>query len=257
MPYEGMNQTSVDTLPAAAVEGQPGDIGVKDTLSRVCVVAAIKPGRVLIGTNEQCELPDAFSDLANYIGVSLFAPIKEPLPAADGTVYAVGDMVPVERMGRVWLAVKTGSPAANGAVYVYVGATAADRGMVSPTAAASYVLLPGAKFTGNVDTAGRAEVQLNDATAAAQGPAAEQQFTGTLVGGTATVSGLRVTAASKAYPVPSANITGSTNFGSLAHIIASNVVGEAGTGTFVIRALGNDGALDVDAAGTFHGTLKG
>lgn len=85
-----------------------------------------------------------------------------------------------------------------------------------------------------------------------------QQISGTLVAGTCTINaGIFVTAASRAVVIPSANITGTTNFGELAHIIASNVAGIPGAGSIVIRALGDDGALDADAAGTFHGILIG
>ena len=97
------------------------------------------------------------------------------------------------------------------------------------------------------------------ATAAILFPLTRVQFvTGTLVGGTCTVTvgaNQAVTALTKAFPIPAAVITGSTNFGSLAHLIASNVVGGSGVGQVVIRALGNDGAQDVDAAGTFHAFL--
>lgn len=83
-----------------------------------------------------------------------------------------------------------------------------------------------------------------------------QLITGTLSSGTSTVSsGIVVTAATKAFAIPNAVITGSTNFGSLAHILASNVVGAAGTGAVTIKALGADGALDVDAAGTYAALL--
>lgn len=85
-----------------------------------------------------------------------------------------------------------------------------------------------------------------------------QVVTGTLVNGTATITvgaGQTVTAATKAFPIMSAVVTGSTNFGCLAHLIASNVVGGSGVGQVVIRALGNDGAQDVDAAGLFAAIL--
>lgn len=83
-----------------------------------------------------------------------------------------------------------------------------------------------------------------------------QLITGTIASGTSTVStGITVTAATKAFAIPNAVITGSTNFGSLAHILASNVVGGPGTGAVTIKALGNDGALDADAAGTYAALL--
>lgn len=261
MSYTGMNQTAVVLNAPKAISGMRADTGVKDTLARVCKTAAIKPGRAVVGNLTECEPPDAASDFpASFLGFSLYSPIKEPLSAGDGTQYAIGQAVPVERMGRCWGAVKTGTPAANDPVYVYVGATAADRGMVSNAAAASYVRLPGAKFTGNLETVGEdcAEIQLNDAVTAGADLISEQAISGTLVAGTCTIAtGIRVTAASRAEVTPSADITGTTNFGCLAHIVASNVAGEAGTGSIVIRALTNAGVLDADAAGTFHGTLKG
>lgn len=85
-----------------------------------------------------------------------------------------------------------------------------------------------------------------------------QTISGTLVAGACTIStGITVTAASRALVTPSAAITGSTNFAGLAHITASNVAGVPGTGSILIRALGDDGAIDSDAAGTFHGVLIG
>ena len=79
-----------------------------------------------------------------------------------------------------------------------------------------------------------------------------QIATGTISAGEATIStNIVVTADSYVLAMPTANVTGSTNFGSLANIRASNVVGAAGTGSVLIRALGSDGAKDADAAGAF------
>lgn len=79
-----------------------------------------------------------------------------------------------------------------------------------------------------------------------------QIATGTLVAGEATIStNIVVTASSYVLAMPTANVTGSTNFGCLANIRASNVAGVAGVGSVLIRALGNDGAKDADAAGAF------
>lgn len=79
-----------------------------------------------------------------------------------------------------------------------------------------------------------------------------QIASGTLVAGEATINtNIVVTANTRAFAIPTANVTGSANFGSLAHIAASNVVGGAGVGSVLIRALGNDGAKDADAAGAF------
>lgn len=79
-----------------------------------------------------------------------------------------------------------------------------------------------------------------------------QIATGTLVAGEATIStNIVVTANSYVIAMPTANVTGSTNFGCLSNTRASNVVGVAGAGSVLIRALGNDGAKDADAAGAF------
>lgn len=83
-----------------------------------------------------------------------------------------------------------------------------------------------------------------------------QLITGTIASGTSTVStGITVTAATKAFPFPSTVVSGSTNFGSLAHILASNVVGGPGTGAVTIKAIGNDGAVDADAGCTYAALL--
>lgn len=79
-----------------------------------------------------------------------------------------------------------------------------------------------------------------------------QIATGTLVAGEATINtNIVVTANSYVLAMPTANITGSTNFGCLSNTRASNAVGGAGVGSVLIRALGNDGAKDADAAGAF------
>lgn len=79
-----------------------------------------------------------------------------------------------------------------------------------------------------------------------------QIATGTLLAGEATINtNIVVTANSYVLAMPTANITGSTNFGCLSNTRASNVTGAAGTGSVLIRALGNDGAKDADAAGSF------
>jgi hypothetical protein len=79
-----------------------------------------------------------------------------------------------------------------------------------------------------------------------------QIATGTLVAGEATINtNIVVTANSYVLAMPTANVTGSTNFACLSNTRASNVVGAAGVGSVLIRALGNDGAKDADAAGAF------
>ena len=85
-----------------------------------------------------------------------------------------------------------------------------------------------------------------------------QLVTGTFVSGLCTVTvgaNQAVTAATRAFPIMQAVVTGSTNVGMLTHMFASNVVGGNGVGQVLFRVLGNDGATDVDAAGAFAAIL--
>lgn len=76
---------------------------------------------------------------------------------------------------------------------------------------------------------------------------------GTFASGTATInSGITVTASTDAFVIMSAVVTGSTNVGTVAHLKASNVAGAPGTGAVTLSILGNDGAVDADAAGAFR-----
>jgi len=80
-----------------------------------------------------------------------------------------------------------------------------------------------------------------------------QAVNATLASGTITIStGITVAANSEVVPVLIGAITGSTNFASLSELKASRVNGAPGVGTVVIRALGNDGAIDADAAGAIR-----
>lgn len=80
-----------------------------------------------------------------------------------------------------------------------------------------------------------------------------QAVNATLALGTITIStGITVAADSEVIPLQIGAITGSTNFGSLRELKASRVPGAPGVGTVVIQAVGNDGALDVDAAGAIR-----
>jgi len=79
-----------------------------------------------------------------------------------------------------------------------------------------------------------------------------QIATGTVASGEATINtNIVVTANSYVIPIPTANVTGSTNFACLSNIVASNVVGAAGAGSVLIRALDTHGVKDADAACSF------
>lgn len=80
-----------------------------------------------------------------------------------------------------------------------------------------------------------------------------QAVDATLVAGTVTInSGIVVATNSEVDAWPTGAITGSTNFACVRELKASRVNGADGVGTVVIQALGNDGALDSDAAGAIR-----
>lgn len=91
------------------------------------------------------------------------------------------------------------------------------------------------------------------ATVGGLGAPSMQAVDATLALGTITIStGITVASDSEVIPLQIGAITGSTNFGSLRELKASRVNGAPGVGTVVIQAVGNDGALDADAAGAIR-----
>lgn len=80
-----------------------------------------------------------------------------------------------------------------------------------------------------------------------------QAVNATLVAGTITIAtGITVASNSEVVPILIGALTGTTNFGSLGELKASRVNGAPGTGSITIQAYGDDGALDVDAAGAIR-----
>lgn len=138
-----------------------------------------------------------------------------------------------------------------------------DSTTVSTTNLASVSAGKGAALVGVQDSAAQitattVEAALAEIFAKFVGISLVQIVTGTIASGLATVTvgaGQVVSAATRAFPVPMAVVTGSTNFGCLSHVFASNVAGGSGVGQVLFKALGNDGATDVDAAGTFAAIL--
>lgn len=250
MSYTGNAQTTVSATQPKAIEGMRGDCGFSDTISCLLVTAATDAGRIVCKTAyRKARPPSTSAEITDHAaGLTLYEPIAEPNTAAAR--FAVGEDVNVLRVGRGWAAVKTGTIAHDDPVYVYHGATTADRGKVSNVAAADYTLLPGARFTGRKESTTLAEIQLGDAQAYASGSGGpEYQFvTGVMAAGTVTVAaGIRITAASRVVPVVQAAIGTSTNFACLQNIPGNNVVGEDGVGAVTINAITSAGVLDSDA----------
>jgi len=183
--------------------------------------------------------------------------------ATDDTVSQADAATPTRKLVGVSMNVETASGArldmhVAGVVPVKYGGTVAfGDPLTSDSTGRAVKATPGqpvlgtAMENGVVDEIG--SVKIGD-----QAGSREQAISGTLVAGECVIAtGITVTADSKAEVIPSAVITGSTNFACLAHLVASNTPGAPGVGAITIQALGANGAKDVDAAGTFHGTLKG
>lgn len=128
--------------------------------------------------------------------------------------------------------------------------TLADLASTSASLGASLV---GIQDSGGLITATNVETALAE-LATINGNVTKMQVAGgTFASGTATINtGIAVTASTDAFVIMSAVVTGSVNVGCFAHLKASNVVGAAGVGAVTLNILGDDGAVDGDAAGAFR-----
>lgn len=92
-----------------------------------------------------------------------------------------------------------------------------------------------------------------DISVSSQGFLSIQAGDATLASGTVTVNtGITVTTSSEVIPVGIGPLSGTTNLAGLYELKASRVAGGAGVGTIVLRAMGDDGAIDADAAGAIR-----
>lgn len=149
-------QTSVDTAPAIALAGQMADTGFTDKISRILSLACLA-GLIVCGDDATAEVPDAAIDVTGH-GLGMV--IREEAVEPSETGFAAGRSVSILRWGRGWVQTLSGAAPTDGSgVYVYRGATAADRGKVTQdSGAGSVTRLEGAKFTGRT-ASGLAEVQ--------------------------------------------------------------------------------------------------
>jgi hypothetical protein len=148
-------QTTYNNVPAEAYNGT------------FCLMGPAAPAAAGVGPG-QCQLipdgtlVDALSELA---GVAVMDLARSPFSGTSNTAsgsgqYQVGDDVPCQRRGRVWMysenAVTAGDP-------VYVRTTAASTnvtGQVRDGAAGSFVLHPTAVFMNTTTGAGIALVEI-------------------------------------------------------------------------------------------------
>lgn len=136
--------------------------------------------------------------------------------------------------------------------------TLADLASTSASLGASLI---GIQDSAGIITGATVEAALAEIAAIVTPITRIQLVTGTFASGLATITvgaGQSVTANTRAFPIMSAVITGSTNVGCPVHKFASNVVGGSGVGQVLFAITSSDGAnsnVDVDAAGTFHALL--
>lgn len=92
-----MSQTSYTAAPAVAVEGQVVEC---EAVTSLPAAETIPAGRFVEISSGKVRLPQA-ATLGKLVGVSMYSPTKEQ----DGTgEYKTGDMVPVLRKGKIWVA---------------------------------------------------------------------------------------------------------------------------------------------------------
>jgi hypothetical protein len=94
-------QTSVTVNPAVAIEGQMADSGDTDVISRLAVISTV-PGRLVAfktgDADNQARHPDATGQVtAQALGIPVYDGMHPTNP------YAIGDMVPVLKRGRIWV----------------------------------------------------------------------------------------------------------------------------------------------------------
>lgn len=155
-------QTSVSATPVVAYAGMPSD-GLKDDVS-LTLTADAYPGLFVCGDHLTAEPPDAAADVTGHSrGIVLREELSAPGARLDG------ECVSVRRIGRSWATTLAGAAPTDGAaVYVYRGATVANRGKVTQdSGAADVTRAEGCKFTGNTGS-GIAEIQ-NDGGSASNG----------------------------------------------------------------------------------------
>lgn len=180
-------QTSVSATSSKAVNGLDADTSFGHKLSRT-LTAACLPGRVVCGDHENAEPPDSAQDVTvNALGVVLYEAMSPP--SSDG--FADGYTVGIKAKGEAWAELLSGAaPTAGASVYVYRGATAADRGKVTQdSGAADVTRLEGAKFTGLTES-GRAVIDLSGGAASAGTAAVASELAATANGQGASLVGI-------------------------------------------------------------------
>lgn len=114
-------QTTVTTVPALGLPGEPFDIGPRDVVTKIASEAITFGSYVCFDTEDHCELADTTGEVTGRQGgVALRDPSH-----ASGVGYAAGDPVMVMRKGRVIVAVES-AVTAGGSAFVRFSGTGAQ-----------------------------------------------------------------------------------------------------------------------------------
>lgn len=151
-------QTTLTQEPAIGRAGMIYDSGPKDVIT--CIAQeAIPFGSVVRISTQYCELPDSSGEVtAGEMGVAVEGPVL-----ASGVGYAIGDLVPVMRQGRIWVNTEQAVAAqADPFVRFAAGAGGSAKGAIRNDADTATAVAPSgiSVYRGNTG-AGLAVLQLN------------------------------------------------------------------------------------------------
>lgn len=160
-------------LPAVAFPGSPVDMGLKDDLTALAVVAAIPYGKLVVLDSPNCgdfghiagKVPSLAADittLGKALGVSLADQARAQDPSVASPVYPINSAVAYRRLGRIWVLVEE---AVNNGDQAFVrfqdGTVTSNNGGFRKSAdTASAAALPNAYYRSNALANGYAVLEL-------------------------------------------------------------------------------------------------
>lgn len=165
-----MAQTTITTVPSAALLGMLADAGPLDKISRIANGALYLGCLCVFGTEPDGagsgglvqEITDAAAALVNLAGVPIWESGKEPFSIANGkSQIADKSVVSIMRYGRIWAYTETAADSTS-VVYARVLTVSTDvKGQLRAGAAANFVAVPNAKFVSKTTGAGLIQLELS------------------------------------------------------------------------------------------------
>lgn len=155
--------STILTVPPVALPGMFADNGIKDIVSRVALNATIAPGLLAIYFAADAENGVRAPTLTGQVSGANAQGIVVYDPTAPNNPYAIGDMVPVMKKGRIWVNVEEAvTPASTVFVRFAAGSFAVLGAFRASADTATAVALPSAKYvTTQATIGGLAVVEIN------------------------------------------------------------------------------------------------